>query len=169
MIYIALGSNLYDGYKSSEDVLNASLKAMEALGIGVLQASSIWESEPDPPSNQPLYKNAVVSVNTGLAPSDLLSALKNLEKKFGREDSNSKNAARILDLDIVDYGGLISMASSPILPHPRMENRSFVLYPLKEIAENWHHPISKKSIDTLIKAMQKYPQTIKKLSTPLCV
>ena len=95
-------------------------------------------SEPVPPSDQPWYVNGVAAVETRLTPAALLTALLLLETRFGRRRS-TPNAARTLDLDLIDYDGRQCASERLTLPHPRLHERRFVLVPLAEIAPDWRH------------------------------
>lgn len=149
MIFIGLGSNLPSRFGTPAETLKLALQKFKTLNLRVVQTSSIWRTAPVPVSDQPWYKNAVACIETDLNPKDLLKALKTLERDFGRREGD-RNAARVLDLDILDYKGLISQSDHLILPHPRLHERGFVLYPLQEIAPYWVHPTLKLSIDYLI-------------------
>lgn len=122
---------------------------MKNENIFVLKVSSVWLSAPVPISDQPWYRNAICSVETDLCPEDLLMVLKNFEKDFGRINTK-RNEPRILDLDVVAYDDLIMSKGSLTIPHPRLQERAFVLFPLREIAPDWRHPHSHHSVDTLI-------------------
>jgi 2-amino-4-hydroxy-6-hydroxymethyldihydropteridine diphosphokinase len=92
-----------------------------------------------PPSDQPWYVNGVASVETALAPLALLEALLAVEAGFGRRRS-VPDAARTLDLDLLDYDGRLCATATLELPHPRLHERRFVLAPLCDIAPEWRHP-----------------------------
>jgi 2-amino-4-hydroxy-6-hydroxymethyldihydropteridine diphosphokinase len=95
-----------------------------------------------PPSDQPRFINGVAEVATELAPAELLERLHRIEAAFGRVRLQS-NEARVLDLDLLAYRGCISApGASPILPHPRLAERAFVVLPLAELAPDWRHPVS---------------------------
>lgn len=105
-----------------------------------------------PISNQPWYANAVVSVDAQLEPLALLARLLQVERAFGRI-RGAANAARTLDLDLLDYHGQVSSAAVPNdleLPHPRLHLRAFVLLPLAEIFPQWRHPTLGKPVGELI-------------------
>mgnify|MGYP003488343279 CR=1 FL=1 len=89
----------------------------------------------------PWFVNAVAAVETNLEPEELLAQLHDVERHFGRQRA-AVNAARSLDLDLLAQGRLVRPDAAPILPHPRMQDRGFVLRPLAEIAPLWRHPVS---------------------------
>ena len=150
MIFIAFGSNLPSSFGNPEQTLAAAVQALENIeGVSVLQSSRIWKSAPVPASDQPWFCNNVVSVETDLSPQDLLAALNQIELDFGRVRGD-KNEARVLDIDILDYNGLLLDEEGLTLTHPRMETRAFVLYPLLDIAPIWMHPISRRLLPDLI-------------------
>ena len=152
MIIIGLGANLPGKYGTPELAVQAALDGLnEDPDIDVLSVSSIWYSAPVPASDQPWYANAVCTVSTNLPPGELLAHLKNMEAGAGRE-VRERNAARVLDLDILAYNNVISM-EPPVLPHPRMHERAFVLLPLKEIAPDWVHPALECPLPELIEAL----------------
>lgn len=156
MIFVALGSNLPGQYSSTGHVIEAARVSMMRRGLRILGSSSIHLTASVPVSNQPWYKNAVVQIDTALSPTLLLKTLKSIEHSFGPRD-NIKNSSRVLDLDIIDYHGLIHIKNDPILPHPRMHQRLFVLQPLSEISPEWIHPVLNKSVYELIKGLENYP------------
>ncbi len=159
--FISLGSNLKRDKKLSlKENLEMILKTFPENNIFVKKISNWYESEPVPISNQPWFINAVVKVSTNRSPEELLYNLHKIENLFGRERS-VLNASRTIDLDLIDYEGLIK-SDSLILPHPRMHLRLFVLLPMLDIEPNWVHPVLKHSIKELI---SKYTsnQKIRKL------
>ena len=147
--FISLGSNLKrDNKLSLKKNLEIILMTFPENNIFVKKISNWYESEPVPLSNQPWFINSVVKVSTNKSPEELLYKLHKIENLFGRERS-ILNASRTIDLDLIDFQGLIKN-DSLILPHPRMHARNFVILPLFEINKGWIHPISKFHIKKLI-------------------
>jgi 2-amino-4-hydroxy-6-hydroxymethyldihydropteridine diphosphokinase len=140
MILIALGANMPGSAGSPAAALTAALERLEEREIKILIVSSFYESPAWPDPAQPAFINAVAAVKTTLAPIELLALLHTIESEFGRRRS-LPNAPRTLDLDLLDYDGLV-MDDGVTLPHPRMTVRSFVLVPLAEIAPGWRHPVT---------------------------
>jgi len=150
-VYIALGANLSSKDEagnpmSPAQTFDAAVKALDGKGIKVTAMSGLWQSPAWPPgSNQPDYINACARISTRLDARSTLLALHDAERAFGRERS-VKNAARPLDLDLLDYKGQVMEGSDIQIPHPRMLSRGFVLFPLCEIAPDWKDPIKKRAI-----------------------
>lgn len=135
--YLALGSNLGDR-RAALDGAVAALRA--AAGIQVVAVSSYHETKPvGGPPGQSDYLNAAVAVDTTLAPDALLAVLLEIEKRFGRI-RGEVNAPRTLDIDLLLYGDQVRERPDPVVPHPRMHQRRFVLEPLAEIACDVRHP-----------------------------
>ena len=152
MILIALGANLPSPAGEPQQTLEAALKRLEASGVHIIARSGWYRTAPVPVSDQPWFVNGVVRVETGLEPAALLALLRQVELEFGRERT-LRNAARTLDLDIVDYDGRIENTPELTLPHPRMQDRAFVLLPLAEVAPGWWHPTLAKTVESLILAL----------------
>jgi len=140
VILVGIGSNLaLPRFGSPLETASAAVAQLPAIGVAVLRRSRWYLSEPVPASDQPWYVNAVALVETRLGPAALLAALLALEARFGRRRGVA-NAARTLDLDLLDYDGRRSATKRLTLPHPRLHERRFVLAPLAEIAPHWRHP-----------------------------
>jgi 2-amino-4-hydroxy-6-hydroxymethyldihydropteridine diphosphokinase len=152
-IYLGLGANLPSAYGTPVETLEQAVAAIAARGV-VIRARSLWyESAPVPrAADQPWYVNGVIEVATDLEPAQLLALLQQVEQEFGRVRS-VPNAPRTLDLDIVAYGDRVVTEGAPLLPHPRMHERAFVLLPLRDLAPGWRHPQSGRDLPGLIAAL----------------
>jgi 2-amino-4-hydroxy-6-hydroxymethyldihydropteridine diphosphokinase len=140
-ILIGIGGNLETPrWGPPRQILTAALAELEALGVAITARSSWYRSEPVPPSGQPWFVNAVAAVRTPLAAAGLLALMQRIETQFGRV-RGAPNAARSVDLDLLDYRGQRVESAVLVLPHPRLHQRRFVLEPLAEIAPGWRHPL----------------------------
>lgn len=152
VIIIGLGSNL-PGRDAAPPVetLKLALARLSDGGVEVIAVSPFYKSEPVPKSDQPWFVNAVAQIETELGPEDLLTRLHEVEEAFGRA-RRTRNEARILDLDLLDYRGQVTPnpGTGPVLPHPRMQQRRFVLKPLVDLAPEWRHPVLDKSAKELL-------------------
>lgn len=150
-VIIAIGANLpaADG-ASALQTCDRAARALGALpGLSACVRSRWFSSAPVPASDQPRYINGALRAACTLAPAELLAALQAIERAHGRVRGEA-NAARPLDLDVIDMDGLIRAAPDPILPHPRAHLRAFVLYPLRDVAPSWVHPVTRESVHALI-------------------
>ena len=157
-IYIALGANLPSvAYGEPRATLEAVLNLLAAEGIAVLRRSSWWQSGPQPASDQPDFINGVIEIDTGLSPSALLACLHRIEAACGRV-RQERWEARTLDIDLIDYQGQTQPGggAEPVLPHPRLTERLFVLLPLQEIAPDWRHPSTGIGLASLIAAAKPF-------------
>ncbi len=130
--YIALGSNM-------EDPLAQIKRALQALSqlkqFQLMKTSSLYRSQPwGPVQDQPEFINAVVGLETELEPMALLAELQRIEQQLGRRREGERFGPRCIDLDIVLYGAECVDTETLQIPHPRLSERDFVLYPLLEIA-----------------------------------
>ncbi|WP_421709252.1 2-amino-4-hydroxy-6-hydroxymethyldihydropteridine diphosphokinase [Algihabitans sp.] len=151
MIFIALGSNLsHELYGPPCRVLEEALGQLDDGALSVRRRSRWYRSPPWPLSDQPWYVNGVAELETSDGPRDTLARLHDLEAAFGRR-RGLRNAARVLDLDLIDWHGrVLEELEGLCLPHPRMQDRDFVLRPLAELAPDWRHPVTGRSIGDLI-------------------
>jgi 2-amino-4-hydroxy-6-hydroxymethyldihydropteridine diphosphokinase len=132
--YIGVGANLPGPAGSPEATLAAAASRLVELGR-VVGCSSLYSTSPVGFADQPRFLNAVLGLEMGLSPHDLLEALLATEREFGRDRSAGfVNGPRTLDLDILLYGDLVVSGFDLQIPHPRLAERAFVLVPLHEIA-----------------------------------
>jgi 2-amino-4-hydroxy-6-hydroxymethyldihydropteridine diphosphokinase len=141
VILIGIGGNLTSArFGPPRQALAVALAALETEGIHITARSAWYRTEPIPPSDQPWFNNAVASLATAFAAPDLLAVMQGIETRFGRV-RGERNAARVLDVDLLDYRGAVIETAHLVLPHPRLHERRFVLTPLAEIAPAWRHPV----------------------------
>jgi len=133
--YVGLGANL--GTDIAAALTQAALSLAALPGTRVAALSSVWRSAPVD-AGGPDFLNAVVALDTTLAPMDLLDALQAIEQAHGRERPY-RNAPRTLDLDLLLHDDVVMDTPRLTLPHPRLGERAFVLRPLLEIAPELQH------------------------------
>ena len=141
-VFLGLGSNLGDRVETIR-------KAMEMIskipGVSASSSSSLYETEPVGISDQPMFVNAVLEIETDLSPEELFSKLKDIESELGRTET-IRWGPRIIDIDILLFGDRVIEERDLTIPHPEMTKRGFVLVPLCEIAPEIKHPKLKKTI-----------------------
>ena len=144
---LALGSNV----GPREEHLTYALEKLPHYGINILAVSRFHETQPvGGPADQEFYLNAAARAETELNPLEVLRIFFLIEKSRGRmRESETRNAARTLDLDLLFYDDWILHEAELTLPHPRLHEREFVLAPLREVAPNWVHPVLKKTVREL--------------------
>ena len=157
-IFIALGANVRGPAGPPRVTLEAALARLEASGIKIVRRSRWYRSPAWPDPAEPEYLNAVAAIETSLDAGALMQLLHGIEASLGRVRGRP-NAPRTIDLDLLDFRGLVEGGSQrdrraqPVLPHPRMHQRAFVLFPLAEIDPGWRHPVSRRAIGDLIAAL----------------
>ena len=127
--FVGVGANLGDAAAQ----VRAAIGALAALpGTRLVAASSLYRTAPLGHADQPDFVNAVVLLETALAPRALLEALQAVEARSGRARS-FKDAPRVLDLDLLLYGEQALHEPELVVPHPRLHSRAFALAPIVEI------------------------------------
>lgn len=156
-IYVGLGGNLpHPDHGSPRLTLEAALLSLRRRGIRLVRLSPWYRTAPIPVSDQPWFVNSVAEIETELSPERLLAELHAIEAEFGRVRS-VPNAARRIDLDLLDFRGEVAPGGpgKPILPHPRLAERAFVLQPLADLAPQWRHPVTGTAIHALVAALPR--------------
>ena len=167
MILLGLGANLpHPRHGPPRDTLEAALRALQAAGVGLAGCSPWYRTPPWPPSDMPWYVNGVAALDTGLEPGPLMALLHRTERAFGRIRER-RNEARVLDLDLLAYGELVSApGAQPALPHPRLAERGFVLLPLAALAPGWRHPVSGLTVEAMIGRLPEAERRAERLDDP---
>jgi 2-amino-4-hydroxy-6-hydroxymethyldihydropteridine diphosphokinase len=152
--FIALGTNVPFGGLAGGALLARAAEAMREAGLVLRARSSVWRTPAWPAgSEQPDYRNAVVAIDAaGHTPQSLYAVLRDVEARFGRE-RRTRWAARTLDLDIIAMEGVAGEFEGIEIPHPRMQERGFVLAPLAEIAPAWRHPTSGATVAEMLSGL----------------
>ena len=155
IVYLGIGSNLGNKKRNIEK----AKYLLEKNLVKIVKSSSIYETYSWPNKKHPKFYNIVIKIITKLKPTDLFFTIKYIEKKLGRKKLKA-NKPRTCDIDILDYKGLSYKLQANndklIIPHPRLHNRNFVLFPLYEIEKNWKHPLKKTKIQDLIGKLDNF-------------
>jgi 2-amino-4-hydroxy-6-hydroxymethyldihydropteridine diphosphokinase len=149
-VYLGLGANVGDRLAN----LRLALQRLQTLAH-LEEVSSLYETQPQGVSDQPLFLNAVCRVSTGLEPQALLRFLKNLEWETGRRPGGQRWGPRPIDLDILLYDDRVVDAPELTVPHPRLAERAFVLVPLCELTPELGHPLLGKTMKELLASVGK--------------
>ena len=170
--YIALGGNVTSPFGPPETTLRAALARVESDSVRVARVSRFYRSPAFPMGSGPDFVNAVAELRSGLPATVLLAHLHSVEAEMGR-DRLTRWAARTIDLDLIAHGAeihpdaagfdawrLLPLAEQQsrapdglILPHPRLQDRAFVLGPLCDVAPDWVHPVLGQTAAALFEAL----------------
>ena len=150
-ILVAIGANLptTDGASPLATCQRAVGKLAAIPGLRLSRVSRWFATRPIPASDQPDFVNGVASLGGTIDPVDLLAALHGIEAAAGRIRAGP-DGARTLDLDLLAMDGLIVAAPALTLPHPRLQDRAFVLRPLLDVLPGWRHPLSGRTVEVLL-------------------
>jgi 2-amino-4-hydroxy-6-hydroxymethyldihydropteridine diphosphokinase len=165
-ILVGLGANCPGPWGTSLEAIAQALSEIERAHVKVEAVSPFYETEAVGNARQPAYVNAVAVLDTSRSPEALLRMLKKIERRSGRRGGRPWGP-RTLDIDIIDYDGLVRhwrgrgpdfRGAGPrplVLPHPLAHERPFVLKPLLDVAANWRHPVLQKTAAELLRAIPK--------------
>lgn len=161
-LILALGANLPGRWGTPREALRRVVHDLEEAGLRPRAASRIYATTPIGPGRQAPYLNAVLILESHMAPAAVLRLLKRLERRAGRR-FGPRWGARCLDIDILDYAGRRIGTPSRrrergrlVLPHPELHRRAFVLVPLVEVAPGWRHPVLGVTGRTLLARLNRH-------------
>jgi 2-amino-4-hydroxy-6-hydroxymethyldihydropteridine diphosphokinase len=156
--YIGLGSNLGD----REAALRRAVEMLAGMpGTKVLRVSSIYRTQPVGKTDQPEFLNMAAEVGTGLEPRELMAFLRGIEKKLGRM-RGERWGPRTIDLDILFYEDRVLREPDLEIPHPRINQRAFVLEPLSELVPDLVDPITGKTVSQILAGLDRRGQRVEK-------
>ncbi|HEU0222389.1 MAG TPA: 2-amino-4-hydroxy-6-hydroxymethyldihydropteridine diphosphokinase [Paracoccaceae bacterium] len=174
-MYIALGANLPSASGTPQRTLENALLFLEAETIHVVRASPWYRNPAYPPGSGPDFVNGVVRAETALGAEAVLAALHRVEARLGRQRAQ-RWAPRAIDLDLLAWNDAVQpdrttlarlMALGParakaepppgglVLPHPRLQERAFVLVPLAAIEPDWRHPVTGQGVAEMLAALPR--------------
>jgi 2-amino-4-hydroxy-6-hydroxymethyldihydropteridine diphosphokinase len=177
VIVLALGSNQSLGAEGPSDLLRLALGKLALKGVEIVKSSRFFQTPCFPAGAGPDYVNAAAVVRCDLGPEALLTVLHEVEADLGRE-RQSRWAARTVDIDLIAYGQRVlpdvaqfrhwldlpldrQQSEAPgqlILPHPRLQDRAFVLVPMLDVAADWTHPVLGKTAQQMCETLPKSEQ-----------
>ena len=134
-VYLGLGSNLGD----RRAYLKAAIQGLSRI-LTDIEESSIYETDPQYVTDQPVFLNQVVSGKTDLEPLEFLKHCQSIQTEVGRTPQTVRFGPREIDIDILSFGDVVLKTDIIEIPHPRLYERLFVLVPLCEIVPNWLCP-----------------------------
>ncbi len=166
---IAFGSNLSNEIAASVELVKAAIGALSSVGLFEVELSKFYRTPAFPKDSGPDFVNGAILCETELSAQEVLEGLHKIEHQFGRTRTK-RWEARILDLDLIDYAGQVlpdvdvykewremplvdQMERIPkelILPHPRVQDRPFVLVPLRDVAPEYQHPVTGESVKQML-------------------
>lgn len=153
-VYLGLGSNL----GNKEQIIQKAIARIgERVGT-IVTISSFYKTAPWGYQSVHTFCNAVIAVETELSPEEVLSAVQIIERELGSKEHRKSDGSyvdRLIDIDLLDYNGLVLDTYALVLPHPYMHKRPFVMEPLAEIAPQWTHPVLGKTATEILAELKE--------------
>jgi 2-amino-4-hydroxy-6-hydroxymethyldihydropteridine diphosphokinase len=163
-VYLGLGSNIGD----REAMLRSALEKLECPQLRLKRASGLYETEPMGLREQAWFLNMAAEFETELMPRQLLHRAQNVERELGRRRT-VVNGPRTVDIDILLYGNSVIDCEELVVPHPRMQERRFVLAPLAELNAALRHPVSGQSVEQMLEAVTGQTVRARERSLPTTI
>ena len=154
MIHLNIGSNLNSKFGSRFDNITIAINLLIQSKIKIAKISCFYETPSYPNYKSPKFLNVGILGGFKNDYLELLKITSFIEKKIGRLKTK-KNDPRVIDIDIIDFNGLVRQSTNLVIPHPRLHLRNFVLYPILEIDPKWSHPILKQNVQFLINKLSQ--------------
>ena len=153
-VYLGLGSNL----GNKEQIIKKAIARIGERVGAVVAVSSFYKTIPWGYQSVHTFCNAAVAVDTELSPEEVLNTVQVIERELGSKKHRRGDGTyvdRLIDIDLLDYDGLILDTYVLILPHPHMHKRTFVTEPLAEIAPQWVHPVLGKTATEILAGLKE--------------
>lgn len=170
--HVALGANLATSTRTPIETLSRALELIVRESVEIVRRSAWYQTPAFPAGSGPDFVNAVVAIRSALPPDTVLAALHTVEAELGRVRDH-RWGARVCDLDLISFGEDVlpseadflkwqdlpldlQMSRTPdqmILPHPRLQDRAFVLVPMCEISPQWQHPVTGLTTQQMVDAL----------------
>lgn len=160
-IYLSLGTNLGDRRENLRQAVRRLGEEMRVTAV-----SPVYETEPWGETDQPRFLNICLEAVSEHSPQDLLSFIKKVENELGREPTY-RWGPRLIDIDIININNQVLLTNELTVPHGRLAERAFVLAPLADIAPDWEHPVSGKSVVEMLTAVRT--TDVRQLPEPLFI
>ncbi len=155
-VFLSLGSNLGDRVAN----IRKALEQLAGVGVAITRVSSFYKTEPMDFRPQAWFVNCVADAETCLMPMQLLHAVKTVERALGRRTGVAKRP-RAIDIDILFYENVVVRSAALNIPHERLAERRFVLLPLRELAGNIRHPITKRTVYEMLAEAGETSQVVR--------
>lgn len=145
-VYFSLGSNLGD----RRNLLEKACSEIHSTIGNIIKISSIYKTPPFGFEASTDFFNICIECVTSLQPSDIMYIAHQIEDSLGRVREGEGYTSRTIDIDLLFYNDIVRLNSDPVIPHPSLRERLFVLFPLNEIAKDWIDPVTQKTVNQLL-------------------